>query len=102
MGLPNSLGKDARFKQNGSNRTSFDNSGTAYLPSGETSFTIPTGYMSNVSIVMIQPINASDGVIPLVEVTASRTYGSNGSFLVKLQDASAALADLYFTWLVIN
>lgn len=101
MGIPQVLGNKSNFKFGTSSYLfSYDSSGTAYLPSGETSFVIPTGYMSDKSRVDIVPVNASTGVIPLIEVLASRTYGSNGSFTVSLQDGSAALADLYFAWMV--
>ena len=79
---------------------SYDTSGTAYLPSGETSVTVNCGYLDKNSLISLSPSATTTVVIPLMEVSASRVNGSSGQFVVKLQDASAAGADVFFNWLV--
>ena len=102
MGIPKTLGMSVPIKFGSTFMSSYDDSGTAYLPNVETSVVVNCAFLSDKSTIFIVPINAASGVVPLVEIVASRTYGSNGTFTVKKQNAAAASADLYFAWLVIN
>ena len=105
MGIPNVLGIENLGRKSGqfTGLPSSDMSGTAYLPSGEISFAVNCGWLTKQSVVRVG-VSATQAlsVIKLIEVIASRTPGTNGQFVVKLQDGSAALADLYFNWSVMN
>lgn len=100
MAIPTGIPQIAIKRGQNTGPASYDTSGTAYLPSGEASVTVVCGYLDKNSLVSLSPTATSTVTIPLMEVSASRTYGSSGNFVVKLQDASTAGADLFFNWLV--
>lgn len=109
MGIPNVFGIENKgiFRGQATGLASYDTSGTAYLPGGQTSQVINCGYITDSSIVDVNVIAVpASTVIPLVEVLASRVtstgIATNGSFTVKLQDATAPVPDVFFNWRVIN
>jgi hypothetical protein len=103
------LGVQSPFKRpNNSANVTYDNSGTQKLASGDSSVTITCGYLTDKSIVIITPVDGASGELPLIEAAYNafgalqRVCGTNGKFIVSLQDGTSAAADYTFNWLVLN
>jgi hypothetical protein len=80
----------------------YDTSGTAYIPSGEASVTVACGELNQDSVVLVHVIAVTTETDPICEISASRTYGDNGTFVVGTQTAATVGADVYFNWAVMR
>ncbi len=78
----------------------YDTSGTAYIPSGDASVVIQCGLLNFDSIVKVDVIAVTTETDPVGEVFDSRTYGSNGTFVVGTTTAATVGADVYFNWMI--
>ena len=80
----------------------YDVSGTAYIPSGETSVVVSCGFLASDSIVKVDICTVTAETDPICEVVASRTYGANGTFTVGTTTAAVTGADMFFNWMTLR